>query len=69
MKTLDDVTKEVSKRLKVDRDIVDTVCKHVFGVAVDTMKSDNTQDILFNTLFKFKLKTRFKEDKQRKYSK
>nr|DAE46274.1 MAG TPA: hypothetical protein [Caudoviricetes sp.]DAH85759.1 MAG TPA: hypothetical protein [Bacteriophage sp.] len=31
------------------------------------MKSDDTKDILFNTLFKFKLKTRFKNNKKQKY--
>jgi len=32
------------------------------------MKSDDTRDILFNQAFKFKLKRRYKEDKQRQYS-
>ena len=33
------------------------------------MKSeDNTQDMLFNGLFKFKLKKRYKEDKTLKYT-
>jgi len=33
------------------------------------MKSkDNIQDILFNGLFKFKLKKRYKEDKTLKYT-
>lgn len=33
------------------------------------MKSeDNTKDILFNGLFKFKLKKRYKEDKTLKYT-
>lgn len=31
------------------------------------MKGDDTRDILFNTLFKFKLKTRFKNNKKQKY--
>lgn len=31
------------------------------------MKSDDTKDILFNTLFKFKLKTGFKNNKKQKY--
>lgn len=67
MKTIDDVIKEVSKRLNLDKDIVDKICKHVFDQTVDIMKSDNTDDILFNGLFKFKLKTRFKENKNRPY--
>ncbi len=69
MITLDDVIKQVSKNLDIDRDIVNTVCKHVFQQTVDIMKSDDTSDILFNEMFKFKLKRRFKEDKNRQYSK
>lgn len=69
MITLEDVIKQVSKNLDIDRDIVNTVCKHVFQQTVDIMKSDDTSDILFNEMFKFKLKRRFKEDKNRQYSK
>lgn len=70
MITLDDVIKEVSKNLNLDRDLVATICKHPFLQTVELMKSsDVTSDILFNELFKFKLKKRYKEDKQRQYSK
>lgn len=69
MITLDDVIKQVSKNLDIDKEIVNTVCKHVFEQTVETMKSDDTSDILFNEAFKFKLKRRYKEDKQRQYSK
>ena len=69
MITLDDVIKQVSKNLNVDKEIVNTVCKHVFQQTVDIMKSDDTSDILFNEMFKFKLKRRFKEDKNRQYTK
>ena len=31
------------------------------------MKSDSTKDVLFNELFKFKLKPRFKKNKKQKY--
>ena len=31
------------------------------------MKGDDTKDILFNTLFKFKLKSRFKTNNKQKY--
>lgn len=68
MITLDDVIKQVSKNLDVDREIVNAVCKHVFEQVVDIMKSDDTSDILFNEAFKFKLKRRYKEDKQKQYS-
>ena len=67
---LDKVIREVSKRLNLDRDLVAVVCKHPFQQAVDQMKDDeDTRDILFNQLFKFKLKRRFKEDKTRQYTK
>jgi hypothetical protein len=69
MITLEDVIKQVSKNLDIDKEVVGTVCKHVFQQTVDVMKSDDTSDILFNEAFKFKLKRRFKEDKNRQYSK
>ena len=65
---LDKVIKEVSNRLNLDRDIVGAVCKHVFQCTVDQMKGKDTRDILFNQAFKFKLKRRYKEDKQKQYS-
>ena len=70
MITLDDVIKEVSNNLNLDRDLVSTICKQPFLQTVEIMKSpDVTSDILFNELFKFKLKKRYKENKQRQYSK
>lgn len=68
MITLEDVIKQVSKNLNIDREVVNTVCRHVFQETVEIMKSDDTSDILFNEAFKFKLKRRYKEDKQRQYS-
>ena len=64
---INDVIKEVSNKLNIDEQIIDVVCKHPFKQTVDLMKSDDTKDILFNTLFKFKLKTRFKNNKKQKY--
>lgn len=32
------------------------------------MKSGDTSDILFNKLFKFKLKRRYKDNKQKEYT-
>jgi len=66
---IDSVTKQVSLNTGIDREIVSTVCKHVFLCTLDVMKDDeDTKDILFNQLFKFKLKKRFKENKTQKYS-
>lgn len=64
---INNVIKEVSNKLNIDEQIVDVVCKHPFKQTVDLMKGDETKDILFNTLFKFKLKTRFKNNKKQKY--
>jgi nucleoid DNA-binding protein len=69
MINIDDVIKEVAKNLNLDKETVNAVCKHVFQETVNLMKSEDTSDILFNELFKFKLKRRYKEDKQRQYGK
>jgi len=65
---IDTVIKEVSKKTGIDREIVEVVCKHPFSCAVDVMKGPDTKDILFNELFKFKLKRRFKENKDAIYT-
>lgn len=66
---LDQVIKEVSKRTNIDREIVEVVCKHPFLQTVELMKDDtDTRDILFNQLFKFKLKRRYKENKSKEYT-
>ena len=69
MKDLAYVIKEVTKRTKIDEQIVSAVCKHVFKFTIDVMKDENDyHEILFAKLFKFKLKGRFKEDKTKPYS-
>lgn len=69
MITIENVINEVSKNLNVDRDLVSIVCKHPFSKTVELMKDEeDTRDILFNQLFKFKLKRRYKEDKNKTYS-
>ena len=66
---IEDVIKEVSKNTEVDKELVATICKHPFNYTVEVMKdTDDIRDILFNQLFKFKLKRRFKENKTQKYS-
>lgn len=64
---IEDVIKELSKELNIDKEIVSIVCKHLFSYTVDIMKSDSIKDVLFNELFKFKLKPRFKKNKKQKY--
>lgn len=64
------VIKEVSLEVDKDVDLVAAVCKHPFIKTVEVMKDPaEARDILFNKLFKFKLKKRFKEDKSRPYTK
>lgn len=69
MINIDAIVKQISKETGYDKDVVNKVCHHVFLQTVGVMKSeDNIQDILFNGLFKFKLKKRYKEDKTLKYT-
>lgn len=66
---LDTIINQVSKETGIDKEIVEQICKHVFQFTIDVMKDDEDyHDILFNQLFKFKLKGRFKTDKTKKYS-
>lgn len=66
---IEKVIKEVSNRTGIDKDIVSSVCKHPFVCTVQIMKDENnTQDILFNKLFKFKLKRRYEENKSKEYT-
>lgn len=66
--TLNDICKKVSKDLNEDLDLVTEIGKFQFKFITDVMK-DNTDihDILINKLIKFKLKKRYKENKQLKY--
>ena len=66
---IDHVIKEVSERTGIDKEIVKAICKHPFEYTLKLMKDNtDTRDILFNQLFKFKLKRRYKENKTNKYS-
>lgn len=66
---INQIIKEVSKRTGIDIDTVSQVCKHPFLQTVEYMKDEqNIQDILFNELFKFKLKRRYKENKSKEYT-
>lgn len=65
---IDSVAREVLKETGYDLDIVKKVCQHVFKQTEQIMKSEDTSDILFNKLFKFKLKRRYKDNKQKEYT-
>ena len=64
---IDQIIKEVSVKTGVDKELVAIICKHPFIQTVEIMKSEDTEDIMFNGLFKFKLKRRYKEDKTKPY--
>ena len=66
---LDKVCKQIAKELNEDYELVRKIVLYQFKYTVDIMKDpNNTMDILFNKLFKFRLKSRYKEDKTKKYS-
>ena len=66
--TLNDICKKVSKDLNEDLDLVTEIGKFQFKFITNVMKDDtDIHDILINKLIKFKLKKRYKENKQLKY--
>lgn len=65
---IDKACKQLAKDLNEDIDTVHDIVMFQFRQIVDKMKDlDNTEDILLNKLFKFKLKTRYKNNKSLKY--
>ena len=68
MTDLQKLIKLTSKQLKEDPEVVHNIVMHEFRSIYKSMKDLNdVRDILINGLFKFKLKTRYKENKQLKY--
>ena len=66
---IDQMLKEDSIKTGVDRELVATICKHPFQQTVEIMKDEaDLSDIMFNGLFKFKLKRRYKENKSNPYT-
>lgn len=66
---LENVCRKISKYLNLDFDIIRDIVIYQFRYTVNIMKDpEDTRDILFNKLFKFKLKSRFKENKNLKYN-
>lgn len=65
---IDKAFKQLAKDLNEDVDTVHNIVMFQFRQIVEKMKDlDNTEDILLNKLFKFKLKTRYKNNKSLKY--
>ena len=65
---LNKACRRIAKEHSIDFELVKKIVMYEFQYTKDIMQSDNTEDILFNKLFKFKLKTRYKENKNQKYS-
>lgn len=65
---LNKACRRIAKENQIDLDLVKKIVIYEFKYTKDIMQSDNTEDILFNKLFKFKLKTRYKENKNQKYT-
>ena len=60
---IDKLNSQISKELNIDKEIVNDVIHQVFDCTVSIMNDpDDQKDILFNKLFKFKLKKRFKNE-------
>lgn len=69
MMNIDKVCRQIAKDLNEDPNVVKYIVMHQFQFVVDVMKDeDDTRDVLINKLFRFKLKKRFKDNKQSNYS-
>lgn len=69
MMNIDKVCRQIAKDLNEDPNVVKQIIMHQFQFVIDVMKDeDDTRDVLINKLFRFKLKKRFKDNKQSNYS-
>ena len=69
MMNIDKVCRQIAKDLNEDPNVVKQIVMHQFQFVMDVMKDeDDTRDVLINKLFRFKLKKRFKNNKQSNYS-
>lgn len=69
MTDLEQAVKHISNKTGIDSQEVKNIIQYAFKFTIDVMTDEkDTHDILFNKLFKFKLKSRFKENKNKNYS-
>lgn len=69
MTDVDGICRQISKTLNEDFSFVKNVVTSQFLFITNVMKDeDDTKDILINKLVRFKLKDRFKKNKERDYS-
>lgn len=60
---IEDLCKQITKETGETYDTVKQIVAYVFNFTADVMKDPNDKhDIMFNKLFKFKLKRRFKDE-------
>lgn len=65
----DKICTKIARELNLDKDLVKKIVMYEFRFTTDVMKDpEDYHDILFNKLFRFTLKPRFKVDKTKKYS-
>lgn len=66
---IDKVCRQIANDLNEDPNVVKQIVMHQFQFVVDVIKDkDDTRDVLINKLFRFKLKKRFRDNKQSNYS-
>ena len=66
---IDKVCRQIGQQLNEDPEFVKQIVMHQFQFVVDVMKDqDDTRDVLINKLFRFKLKSRFKDNKNKPLS-
>lgn len=62
--------KQIAKELNEDPKLVHDIAMFQFKFIREVMNDpEDIHDVMINKLFRFKLKKRFKENKQREYSK
>ncbi len=65
----DKICTKIAHELNLDKELVKKIVMYEFRFTTDVMKDpEDYHDILFNKLFRFTLKPRFKVDKTKKYS-
>lgn len=66
---IDKVCRQIGRQLNEDPELVKQIVMHQFQFIVDVMKDPyDTRDVLLNKLFRFKLKNRFKDNKNKPLS-
>ena len=69
MTDVDEICRQISKTLNEEFSFVKNIVASQFLFITNVMKDkDDTKDILINKLARFKLKNRFKENKEKDYS-